>query len=87
MNPMQQLLKRLIENPEPELAQAMESVGQSEDPGQWENLIWQMSQLLGRGVLEKRLETLQEPAGSKCPHCEEDSPPPSRQSDAGLSPP
>ena len=75
MNKIQQALKQLIENPEPGLAQAMEAVEQSEDPGQWEDLIWRMSQELGRETLEKQLEKVHEPPGVACPHCEADPPP------------
>ncbi len=87
MNKIQQVLKQLIENPEPGLAQAMEAVEQSEDPGQWEDLIWRMSQELGRETLEKQLEKVQEPPGVACPHCEADPAPPLPPSTAGLSPP
>ena len=87
MNKIQQVLKELIENPEPGLAQAMEAVAQSEDPGQWEDLIWRMSQELGRETPEKQLEKVHEPPGVACPHCEADPAPPSPRSEAGFSPP
>ena len=73
MKQVQRLLKQLIENPESELAGAMEAVNRSEDPGQWENLIWRMSQEMGRGILHKRLEEIEEPGGVECPHCVDDS--------------
>ncbi len=87
MNTVQRLLKELIANPEPGLAQAIQAVEQSEDPGQWEDLIWRMSQELGRAALEKQLEKVHEPPGVACPHCETDPAPPLPPTNAGLSPP
>jgi len=87
MNQVKQLLKQLIDHPEPQLAQAMEAVAQSQDPGQWEDLIWRMSVALGRATLQQRLERIEEPPGSACPHCTSAAQPPFPPSEAGLSPP
>ena len=85
METMQRLLKELIEDPEPELRAALEAAGDSQEPGQFEDLFWQMSQALGRAALEKRLEQAPDPPQSTCPHCSSSDTPDSDRS--GVSPP
>lgn len=85
MGTTQRLLKELIENPEPELKAALAAADQSEDPSQFEDLFWRMSQELGRAALEKRIEQAPDPPHSPCPHCPSSDAPESDRS--GPSPP
>ena len=82
METTQRLLKELIENPEPELRAALAAADRSEDPGQFEDLFWQMSQALGRAALERRLEQVPDPPQSTCPHCSSSETPDSERTGA-----
>ncbi len=85
METTQRLLKELIEDPEPELRAALTAADENQDPSQFEDLFWQMSQALGRAALEKRIEQVADPPQSTCPHCSSSDTPDSDRT--GVSPP
>lgn len=79
-------LKRLLAEPPRELTAILERLDRCDDPRESEDLHFDLSRILGGGLLAEHLERLDRPPG-QCPHCAASATPAGEEQAAGVSPP